>query len=414
MDSTGVFQLKDGTWGFRFRVTIGGKIVDRKRTKDDNGLPYKNMRDAVRARKVAIEQEEEKQAMLVRQQQMIDSALAKANPNRRTFAEVFNEYCEKGRGDRAFATKRKQDSIWENHLQAAFGDKFVDEITTAEIQDYLVSLYYDNGLAYRYVESFLKMFYLVFGQAYSRGYLDHDTYCRLTKNKDTKIHMPKLKIDEDLEIVAFTPDECKFLEEYFTGTNAETAYVLGRYCGLRINECYGLKWNQVDFENGVIKIEQQMQYLNGLICLVPLKTRNARRTIYMNARVKSHLQEMFAKREHDAVALAEVRRQNQRMITDVDGQLISSLELVNCLPNGHMQSVNSMKYPSRELKKKYGINFKFHFLRHTYGTQLAVLNTPTHLLCNQMGHGNIHVTERYYIAISETGIDALKRNIEML
>ncbi len=414
MDSSGVFQLPDGHWGFRFRIKIDGKVIDRKRIKDSDGQPYKNKRDAVRARKVAIEQEEERQARLARQQQHIASALAKLNRNRKTFAEVFYEYCEKGRSDRAFTTKRKQDSLWENHLKAAFGDQYVDEISTAAIQDYLVSLYYGNGFAYRYVESFLKMFYLVFGQAYSRGYLDIDTYNRLTKNKDTKIHMPKLKIDDDLEIVAFSPEECSTLDEYFSGTNAETAYLLGRYCGLRINECYGLKWSQVDLENGTIRIEHQMQYQNGLICLVPLKTRNARRTIYLNTRVKSHLAEMYAKRECDSIELANVRRQNQRMITDTDGNLISCLELVNCLSTGNVQTVNSMKYHSREIKRRFGITFKFHYLRHTYGTQLAVLNTPTHLLCNQMGHSSIHVTEKYYIAISKIGIDVLKHNLEAL
>ena len=101
------------------------------------------------------------------------------------------------------------------------------------------------------------------------------------------------------------------------------------------------------------------------------------------------------------------------MIYDVDGSKISNLELVNTLLNGKMQTVNSMKYHSKELKRK-GINFKYHFLRHTYGTQLAVLNTPTHLLCNQMGHGNIHVTERYYIALSKNGIDVLRKNLEQL
>lgn len=60
------------------------------------------------------------------------------------------------------------------------------------------------------------------------------------------------------------------------------------------------------------------------------------------------------------------------------------------------------------------IKLWYHFLRHTYGTQLAVLNTPTHLLCNQMGHGNIHVTERYYIALSKNGIDVLRKNLEQL
>ena len=61
-----------------------------------------------------------------------------------------------------------------------------------------------------------------------------------------------------------------------------------------------------------------------------------------------------------------------------------------------------------------GIDFKYHTLRHTYGTLMAEMNTPTHLLCSQMGHGNIHVTQRYYIAVSKTGIDILRNNLERL
>lgn len=82
-------------------------------------------------------------------------------------------------------------------------------------------------------------------EAYSRNYLDVDTYNTLCVNKNTKIHMPKRKIDEDDEIVAFNIEETNDLDEYFKGTNAETAYLLGRYCGLRINECYGLLWSKL-------------------------------------------------------------------------------------------------------------------------------------------------------------------------
>lgn len=42
------------------------------------------------------------------------------------------------------------------------------------------------------------------------------------------------------------------------------------------------------------------------------------------------------------------------------------------------------------------------------------MNTPTHLLCDQMGHGNIQVTQRYYIAISKSGIETLQKNLNLL
>ncbi|MEI3311661.1 MAG: site-specific integrase [Evtepia gabavorous] len=249
------------------------------------------------------------------------------------------------------------------------------------------------------------MFYLLFGQAYSRNYLDVDSYNKLCVNKDTKIHMPKLKTDDDLDIVAFSREELAILDDYFHDTNAETAYLLGRYCGLRINECFGLKWSNVDLENGTILIDRQMQYQESRIKLVSLKTRNAKRTIQMCDKLKVYFQELARRREYDQFHLADLREQNQRIIEDLDGSKIPSTELVNCLPDGKIQTVNSMKYPTREIKSKYGIMFKYHYLRHTYGTMMAEMNTPTHLLCNQMGHGNIQVTQRYYIALSRAGIE---------
>jgi integrase len=73
-----------------------------------------------------------------------------------------------------------------------------------------------------------------------------------------------------------------------------------------------------------------------------------------------------------------------------------------------------MKYPTREIKSKLGIHFKYHYLRHTYGTMMAELNTPLHLLCSQMGHGHIHVTQRYYLAVSEDSIAIVRNCVNQL
>ena len=187
--------------------------------------------------------------------------------------------------------------------------------------------------------------------------------------------------------------------------------MLGRYCGLRINECYGLKWENVNIEMGTIIIDRQMQYQEGLIKLVSLKTRNARRTLYMSPALKAHFTELKEQRETAQTELAAQREQNQIFIIDIDGKKISSLELVNSLPNGKIQTINSMKYHSRTIKEQLQIEFKYHYLRHTYGTRLAEMNTPSHILRNQMGHANINVTQRYYIAVSQIGIDLLMNNL---
>lgn len=262
---TGVYQLKGGNWAFRYAITENGKKKDVRKAKDDFGNPFLTKREAAKARQVAIGRE-----------QTGDIPKPK---ERKTVADVYAEYCEKGREGKAYTTIQKQDSLWKNHLRDRFGGKIVADFTPAMVNDYLAELYYKKKLSYRYVEGFLKMFYLIFGQAYSRNYLDVDTYNRLCVVKSTKITMPKIKADDDSEIIAFSKDELRLLDNYFKGTNAETAYMLGRYCGLRINECFGLKWDNVDLEQGTIRIDRQMQYQDGLIKLVPPKTKNANRKI---------------------------------------------------------------------------------------------------------------------------------------
>lgn len=399
--STGVFQLPNGMWGFRYAFMLDGKQKDIRRNKDENGNPFKTERAAIRAREATIIQV---QAELLQP--------PKPTKKRMTVAEVFKEYCEIGRHGKAYGTTRKQDSLWKNHISTKFGKRYVDDISVAEVVDYLSFLYYQEGRAYSYVESFLKMFYLIFGQAYSRNYLDVDIYNNLCVNKNTRIHMPKRKLDEDDEIVSFSVEEIDALDKYFKGTNAETAYLLGRYCGLRINECYGLKWSNIDFDNDCIHVEQQMQYQEGLITLSPLKTRNAKRTLYMNSKLKKHLLAVKVGIDTANINIPNVRAQNQTIITDTNGKPISSLLLVNSLPNGKIQTVNSMKYHSKKIKQTLGIDFKYHYLRHTYGTRLTEQNMPSHLLCNQMGHASSKVTEKYYIAMSKQGAEIIKEKIE--
>ena len=401
INDTGVFQLENGYWGFRYVIVVNGQRVERRRNVDENGNPFKTKTSASKARQAMIEHERNHSAS----QNII---------LRKTVTEVYNEYCEFGRAGKAYATIKKQDSLWNNHIKAKFGKRYVDDISVAEVNDYLTELYYTENRAYTYTESFLKFFYLIFGQSYSRNYLSAEQYDKLCKNKDTKIHMPKMKIDEETDIITFSDDEMSVLSQYFTGTNAETAFMLGKYCGLRINECYGLKWCNVDFKKGIIKIDRQMQYQDGVIKLVSLKTRNARREIVIATPLKRYLKKVKQHRDEVAVLLEEQREQNQTFLMDMGKSKISSLELVNSLDDGKIQTVNSMKYHTQKIKKLYGITFKYHYLRHTYGTRLAMMNTPMHILCNQMGHASGNVTQKYYLGNSKQGLELLKNNLNQM
>ncbi len=402
--NTGVFQLKNKNWGFRYVVMVDGVRKEARKTKDEKGNPLHTRKEAITARSIAIKN-------------CKDTLLEKTNeeapqkPARKTMAELYEEYCASGRKDKAYTTRKRQDSLWNNYISKRFGYRYIDEISIAEVNDYLTELYCDEGHSHAYVETFLRLFYLLFGQAFSRNYLDLDTYNKLCINKSTRIHMPKKSVEEYKDIIIFNKKQLSQLDKYFSGTNGETAYLIGRYCGLRISECYGLKWSDIDLEQGTITITKQMQYQDGLIKLVPLKTKCARRTIYLSKRLQTYLTKLKKQTKIYEVEFAAQRKQNQTIIIDSNGKEISSLEMVNTMPNGKLQTVNSMKYHAMLIRKELGFDFNYHYLRHTYGTLLAEMNTPAHILCNQMGHANSRVTEKYYLAVSERGIDTLTKNL---
>ena len=155
--SSGVYQLPNGFWGFRYAYWINGKQKDIKRTTDEKGNPFKTKAAAIKARETAL---------IEAHTELIQPTKKK----RMTLAEVYDEYCKTGRCGKAYGTTRKQDSLWNNHISKKFSSRFVDEISVSEVNDYLSLLYHQEDRAYTYVESFLKMFYLIFGQAYSRNY----------------------------------------------------------------------------------------------------------------------------------------------------------------------------------------------------------------------------------------------------
>ena len=57
---SGIFQLSDGTWGYRFKIVLNGKTIDRRKLIDENGDHFRTKTAAIKARKAAILAEENK------------------------------------------------------------------------------------------------------------------------------------------------------------------------------------------------------------------------------------------------------------------------------------------------------------------------------------------------------------------
>ena len=73
-------------------------------------------------------------------------------------------------------------------------------------------------------------------------------------------------------------------------------YYLDLATGLRRGELLGLKWTDVDFDRGVLKIQRAISRQNGKVVEAPLKTKNAYRTLPLSADAISVLMHQRRKR----------------------------------------------------------------------------------------------------------------------
>jgi integrase len=388
----GVTQFKSG-WQYRIKMKINGKPIDTTIKYDSDGNPFMKARDAHEARLAHIEQLRAKP---------IETA---SEPSVTLLSDVYENYMQTEANSKAAATLRKQDSMWRNHVEPQFGDRDINSITIVELDKFLYDVYQTH--AYGYVEGFLKFFYLLFGHAYRMEVIDVYRYRRMFVDRGTRLQMPKQTqedYEEDLKgAVVYTDEELRKIENIFKSEdgNLYIAFLLGLYCGLRISECFGLRWSNVDLSAQTITIDRQMQYVNGEIRLCPVKTLTGVRTVLIPNFLYSELCLYEDLQNDKKQKMGNAYRNTERVYDEVKKEWIVGGDFVNRKKNGELLTTNSMKYWSRKIKSETGIDFKYHCLRHTFATRAAAANVPLFKLMALLGHKKVDTTKKYYINIDD-------------
>ena len=115
--------------------------------------------------------------------------------------------------------------------------------------------------------------------------------------------------------------------------------VYNEYCEFgRAGKAYSTIKKQDSLQNNHIKSNFGKRYVDDISVA----------EIIMSTLLKKYLLSVKRHRDEIMVSLAEQREQNQTMLSDMGKEKISSLELVNSLDEGKIQTVNSMKYHTQK------------------------------------------------------------------
>lgn len=331
-----------------------------------------------------------------------------------TLNEIFNHYLEHAASEKRDGTLIKQRSLWKNHIGPEFGNRPIVSISSGELKNYLINLYnrgseynnYSNGYSYMYVEGFLKMFYLIWGYAQRMRWVNRDTYYFMFGDKNTKLKMPeKIKVDKDDEVIeTYTQAEIEAMEKRIEHSNLHTAFLLGYFLGVRISECFGIMWSDINWEKHTIHIQRQMLTQNSIRALVPPKTEHADREIDIPDKLYQHLLEKKkfeqVQRERYGSSYRATEVVKIQFYKDQNDDLVGG-DFINRKENGELLTNHSMKTWALKFRDELGIQFKYHNLRHTHASFLAAMNCPLVKLMKRMGHSKIETTNKYYFGENE-------------
>lgn len=209
-----------------------------------------------------------------------------------------------------------------------------------------------------------------------------------------------------VEIIPLTREEVMRFLKVAKGDRLYTLYLLEMMTGLRRGEILGLKWEDVDFKEGRIKVIHNLYRVNNtdkdaeskykLVLLTP-KTESSKRSIPLNQFMVDEL--LRHKKEQE---------REKRLY----GEDYCDLGMVFCKPDGDYISPREFLRQYQRLLQKAGLERKrFHDLRHTVASLLINANENPKVIQQLLGHSTISTTLDIYAHVMD---QTLNRSVDNL
>ena len=190
--------------------------------------------------------------------------------------------------------------------------------------------------------------------------------------------------------VALSPTQVRALLAKAAGERNEVLYIAALHTGLRQGELLGLKWTDLDLDEGTLSVRRSLKVTDRGLGFGPTKNKASRRSVPLNGSVAAAL------RAH------RVRQNEERLRM---GELWEDRGLV--FPNRVGKPMNPSNFYHREftvLLKEAGLQnqgFTFHSLRHTFATALFTRRAHPKVVQSLLQHSSITQTMDTYSHVME-------------
>jgi integrase len=287
---------------------------------------------------------------------------------------------------RTFATYA---AMVRQHLVPALGKYQLPKLAPSAVRDYMLARR-KAGLSPRTIQQHHAVLRRALRVAQGYGYV--------ARNAAQLVSPPAVKRKE---VAPMSTEQCNTFLKALEGDRLAPLYKVAMATGLRQSELLGLRWVDVDLDEGTLQVTVTLQRYDGAFHLDDPKTERSRRTLALAAPVVDALKEQQAlqRKEQKACMRAgwpwEGAAWGLVFATETGGPLLSTK-----VTRTFQKALQDAKLP----------RFRFHDLRHGAATYLLSAGVELIVVQRILGHSTIHTTANVYAhVLPELQRDAAER-----
>lgn len=299
-----------------------------------------------------------------------------------TFVDRYKQYLYDTSKKLSLTTIDRRESVLRVNIEPFFKDLKLEDVTPAILQSFINSMFdkYTKSAA----EPIAAAVKAVLNEAYRLKEISENP-CDFVKNPSSAKEGSSVKSPYD-------KDEVRNAIEKLNNTHIEIPILLMLTMGLRTGEALGLRWQDIDFKNNTISVNQVLVYTtkNGISFKAP-KTKTSIRTI-------SAPPELMEKLRKHKIKHNEYRLAN---ILEYEDIVCLNTNLTPFIPT-------VLRFAWNRFTAKYNIRYiRLHDLRHTHATMLVLSGCDFKTISNRLGHTDIKITlNRYSHVLKEMDVKA--------
>lgn len=303
-------------------------------------------------------------------------------------------------------TRTNYKYTYDRYVRETFGQRMISDIRYSDVKSFYLHLIKKYGIKVTTLDNVHCVLHPVFDMAV------RDDIIRKNPSDRVMAELKKMRENDAGVRHALTPEQQKafldFVELDPIYEHWTPIFIILFGTGMRVGECLGLCWQDIDFDKKTIKVRRSLIYrkMESGKCenrISKVKTDSGNRTIPMVEKVYQALQDIYEDQLENGFNETEIDGVDGFVFMNNYGNVLSAQSLNKAIRRVYeLYNEQEIISAARDKREANLIpHFTCHHIRHTFCSRLCEAETNLKVIQSIMGHSDIRTTMDIYAEVNQ-------------